>query len=165
MNSLLRQLERAGRWSEDALLVVLLTGMIMLAAAQILGRNLVGQSFVLGDEALRLMVLWLTLAGAMAASRADRHISISLLDRLLSGRALLAVRALTHAFTATVCGFIAWHSLQFVRTSHEFGDVLLGNWPAWPLQAILPLGFGLMAWRHMLHAIRQALATGGRGAA
>jgi len=54
------------------------------------------------NEALRLLVLWLTLAGAVAASRADRHVSISLLDRLLEGRALAAARVATHGFTAGV---------------------------------------------------------------
>ena len=156
MKAWLDRLERFGAQAENALLVTLLLGMLGLAAAQIVGRNLLGQSFILGDEALRLMVLWLTLAGAIAASRADRHVSISLLDRFLQGRPLAAARVATQAFTAAVCGLLAWHSLAFVRSSLEFGDTLLGGLPAWALQAILPIGFGLMAWRHALLMLRSA---------
>lgn len=147
-------LERAGTRAENLVLMVLLLAMMGLATAQIVGRNLLGQSFILGEEALRLLVLWLTLAGAIAASRADRHVSISLLDRFLTGRPLQAARAATQGFTAAVCGLLAWHGLAFVRTSQEYGDTLLGSVPAWALQAILPIGFGLMAWRHAVHMAR-----------
>ena len=37
--SILGSLERAGKWGEDALLVLILTTMILLAAAQIVLRN------------------------------------------------------------------------------------------------------------------------------
>ncbi len=151
------RLARAGTWAENALLSGLLLAMIALACWQIFARNMLGTTLVLGDELLRLMVLWLTLAGALAASRADRHIAISLLDRMLEGRALDAARAVTQAFTAIICGLLAWYSFNFVMTSREFEDTLLGGVPAWPLQAPLPIGFALMAWRHALHAVNRAL--------
>lgn len=135
------------------MLVALLSGMILLAAVQIIGRNFFATTWFLGDEVLRILVLWLTLAGALAASRADKHISISLVDQFLKGRWVIALRVVNHAFTAAVCALIAWFSFQFVQGSHEFGDTLLGGMPAWPVQAVLPLGFGLMAWRHFIHAV------------
>lgn len=153
MKNLLRRLEQAGVWTEDAVLVLLLIGMIGLASWQIIGRNLFNSTFIIGDELLRIMVLWLTLAGAVAASRADRHISISLIDRFLPDRLVTATRVITHGFTASVCGLLAWFSVAFVRMSREFGDTLLGNEPAWIVQLILPIGFGLMAYRHLVHAL------------
>jgi TRAP-type C4-dicarboxylate transport system permease small subunit len=159
MSAWLTRLERAGMHAENALLVTLLTAMMGLALTQIVGRNIFDRSFLVGDEALRLMVLWLTLAGAMAASRADRHVNISLLDRMLQGRPLAMARVITQGFTAGVCGLLAWHSLAFVRTSHEYGDTLMGGLPAWALQAILPIGFGLMTWRHLVLALRSAVTA------
>ena len=144
---LLARLERIGKAGEDALLAILLTAMIGLAASQIVLRNVFDTGFFWTDELLRMLVLWLAMAGAVAASRSDRHIAISVLDRMIPQRFQPALRALTHAFTAAVCGLLAWHSLAFVRMSHEFGDVLMGSFPAWIAQAILPVGFGLMAWR------------------
>lgn len=158
MKGLLKALETAGRWTEDLLLSAILMSMIGLAAWQILGRNFFGSNLAVGDELLRIMVLWLTLAGGIAASRADRHISIALLDRYLDGWQLKLVRFISHAFTAGVCGLLAWHSLAFVQLSHEFGDLLLGDVPAWILQAPLPVGFAIMCYRHSLLAL---LALGG----
>lgn len=154
-DSPLGKLERLGKALEDALLVLLLSGMILLAVAQIVLRNVFDIGFVWTDELLRLLVLWLAVAGAVAASRSDRHISLAVLDRLLPplGQHLAAV--VTHLFTAVVCAMIAWFSLDFVRMSHEFGDLLLGSIPAWVLQAVMPVGFALIAYRYVLLAIQE----------
>lgn len=155
----LAKLERLGKALEDAVLVILLGAMIALAAGQILLRNVFDAGFFWTDELLRMLVLWLAVAGGIAASRQDRHIAISVLDRLLPARGRLAMSVLTHGFTATVSGLIAWHGLAFVRTSHEFGDTLLGDVPAWIPQAVLPIGFALIAWRFAVLAVRAALSA------
>jgi TRAP-type C4-dicarboxylate transport system permease small subunit len=161
--SLLARLDRAGRHAEDALLVALLTGLILLAAGQILLRNFFDIGFIWADEALRMLVLWVAVAGAVAASRSDKHINIAVLDRFLAGRFKTAKDLLIHSFTAAICGIVAWHGLLFVRTSHEFGDVLLGQVPAWILQLVLPLGFGLICYRYTLFTVGDAgrLVRGG----
>ncbi|MDH3903642.1 MAG: hypothetical protein OES90_10530, partial [Xanthomonadales bacterium] len=53
-------LERAGTHAEDALLLIILVSMILLAGTQIFLRNAFDSSLFWGDEMLRLMVLWLT---------------------------------------------------------------------------------------------------------
>jgi TRAP-type C4-dicarboxylate transport system permease small subunit len=148
------RLDAAGRMAEDAVLVVILSGMIVLATGQIVLRNFFDIGFIWSDEALRMMVLWLAVAGAVAASRNDKHINVEVLDRFLPGRIKTLKDILIHGFTAGICGIVAWHSFLFVRMSHEFGDVLLGGIPAWLLQAILPVGFGLIAYRYTLFAAR-----------
>ena len=156
-SGLLSRLARAGRLAEDALLVALLGGMTLLAFGQIVLRNFFGIGFIWTDEALRLLVLWLAVAGAVAASRSDKHINIAVLDRFLSGRARAAKDVLIHGFTAVICGIVCWQGFLFVRTSHEFGDLLLGDVPAWILQAVLPAGFGLICYRYGLFALRGVL--------
>ena len=161
LQKILEGLERAGKWGEDAVLVLILTTMILLAASQIVLRNFFDIGFIWGDAMLRMLVLWLAVAGAVAASRKDRHISIAVLDRFLPPGGRHAAKVLTHLFTAGVCGLIAWHSLAFVQTSREFEDVLLGNVPAWILQSILPVGFGLVSWRYLVHSVKDLLGLFG----
>ena len=157
-HTLFARLDRFSARIENALLVTILASMIFLAAAQIFARNLFGTGILFGDELLRLMVLWLTLAGAVAASRMDRHISITVLDRFIPERAMRGVHSVTALFTAAVCAVIAWYSYRFVMDTRTYGDTLLNNTPAWILQAPLPVGFAVMAWRHLLHALRHARA-------
>ena len=158
------RLDKAGRLGEDAVLVIILTALILLAASQIVMRNFFSFGFIWADEMLRMLVLWIAVAGAVAASRTDKHINIAILDRFLPEKLKLLVKIVIHIFTATVCGAVAWYSVQFVQMSHEFGDVLMGSVPAWLPQLILPVGFGLICYRYSLFVIKEVyrLARGGQ---
>jgi TRAP-type C4-dicarboxylate transport system permease small subunit len=78
MQSWINRLHRA----EDALLVVLLSTMIVLAGTQIILRNFLDSGFVWIDPLLRVLVLWLGLLGATVATRNNKHIRIDLLSKL-----------------------------------------------------------------------------------
>lgn len=154
---MLNRLEKAGKAFEDAVLVLILGSMIMLAAAQIILRNFFDIGFIWSDELLRLLVLWLAMAGAVAASRKDRHISIAVLDQFLPPPLLRLSKIILDLFTASVCGLLSWYSAAFAFSAYEYGDLMLGNVPAWIPQSVLPIGFALIAWRYLLFAIRGIL--------
>ena len=146
-------LERAalvGRGLENLLLAIILFAMIGLAAYQLALRNLLGSGIGWADEALRLMVLWAAIIGAVAASRDNVHLRIDLLSRFLSrtGRTVTAI--VVDLFTVAVAGVLAWYSWEFVAESREFGDQIFGNLPVWPFQAVLPAGFALIAYRYLI---------------
>lgn len=149
--------------AEDTVLVIILTAMILLAAAQIVMRNFMNIGLIWGDEMLRMLVLWIAVAGAIAASRSDKHINIAILDRYLAEKLKLPVKVVIHAFTAGICGVVAWNSAQFVMTSREFGDILMGSVPAWIPQLIMPVGFGLICYRYTLFVVSELLRMAGRG--
>ena len=151
------KLDRAGAHAEDALLVFILVSMIFLAGTQIFLRNFFDTTLFWGDEMLRMMVLWLTIAGGLAASRIDKHISIAVLDRFLPEAARLVTKVVIDLFTASICALFAWQSARFVMGSYEFGDTLMRTIPAWTLQVIMPVGFALMAFRHLILAIARPL--------
>lgn len=135
---------------ENAVLIALLGLMVLLAGGQIILRNLLDFSILGIDPFLRMLVLWVALLGAVAASRENRHISIDLFSRLLSPRALARVRIVTEAFTVTVCVLLAWHAARFVASERESGDMLTALIPMWVAQLILPLAFALIALRYLL---------------
>lgn len=147
-------MQRTGKLLEDAVLVALLTAMVLLAAAQIFLRNFFDTGFYWSDELLRLLVLWLAVAGAVAASRQDRHISIAVLDRWVPDSLKRFTRFVLDVFTSGVCVLVAWHSVAFVQTTREYGDTMLGDFPAWVLQLVLPVGFALIAWRYAVFALK-----------
>ena len=55
--AVLNKLEKAGTYAEDALLLVILISMIVLAGIQIFLRNFFDTGFFWGDELLRIMGL------------------------------------------------------------------------------------------------------------
>jgi TRAP-type C4-dicarboxylate transport system permease small subunit len=145
---------------EDWILMLLLTAMILLACSQILLRNLFETGISWADPTLRLLVLWLSLLGAMAATRDDNHISIDLLTRFLSDKLKGICRRITDLFAGIVCGLLAWHAGRFVLFEWEDGSLLFASLPAWAGELILPLGFGVMALRFLLAALLGRPDTG-----
>lgn len=145
---------QAGQFVENTALVVVLTAMIALAAAQIFLRNFMNSGFAWGDEALRLMVLWVAMLGAVAASRENRHIAIDALSRILPDGPKVWADVVVRGFTSGVSFVLAWYSWVFVAGSREFEDTLMGDLPAWWFQAILPVAFFLIGYRYAIWCLR-----------
>jgi len=151
---ILARADQAGQFIENATLVAVLTAMILLAAAQIVLRNFFDSGFSWADEALRLMVLWVAMLGAVAASRENRHIAIDVLSRVLPPGPKAWATIVVHVFTSAVAFVIAWYSWEFVAESREYQDLLLDDLPAWWFQAILPVGFLLIGYRYAIWCAR-----------
>ena len=151
---LLDKADRFGRFVENASLVLVLAAMIALAAAQIIMRNALDTGVSWGDEALRLMVLWITMLGAVAATRDRRHIVIDVLSRLLPSGLQAWASFIVDSFSAGVAGVLAWYAAVFVGDSKEYGDLLLNDLPAWPFQIILPIAFTIITYRYVLWSLR-----------
>lgn len=147
---IVQRLRRICTFCEDSLLLLILFTIIGLGLLQIVQRNFLGGGFVWTDELLRLLVLWLAMAGAVAASRDDRHIIIDLLSRFLNEKHALTIRTLIDLFTVSVCALLAWHTARFVYGEWEFGATLFNGVPAWPFEAIIPVAFTIITYRYLL---------------
>jgi TRAP-type C4-dicarboxylate transport system permease small subunit len=136
---------------EDGLMAILLSATILLAASQILLRNLFDSGLIWADPTLRIMVLWLAMLGAIAATREDRHIRIDLLSHKISKKGRLVLSLLNNTFSALVCGIITWHAVRFVYMEWQAGSKLFASLPAWLGEIIIPIGFGIMTLRFLFN--------------
>lgn len=137
---------------EDGLLVIMLSIMILLATLQILLRNLFDSGLFWADPALRMMVLWLALLGAIVATREERHIRIDLLSHYLNDRGKAIAQSVTDLFSALICSLISWHAGRLVFIEWQDGSRIFGGLPTWLGELIIPVGFGLMALRFLSSA-------------
>jgi TRAP-type C4-dicarboxylate transport system permease small subunit len=160
--SLLGRLVKTITWAENALLILMLTLMVLLAAAQIAFRNFLDTSILGADQLLRLLVLWVAYLGAVAASREGRHIHVDAIARWLPGRIRAGVTALTDLFTFGVCLLLSWQALRFLQSARESGEMAFGVLPVWVAELILPLAFALIALRYLLRLAHHARQAGGR---
>ncbi len=135
---------------EDLLIAALLTATMGLALFQIVLRNVMGTGIVWGDILVRIMVLWLGMAGAMAATRERKHISIDLVTRFLPAGWRRAAGGLTTFFAAAVCLVACGYSLKFVLSEYAAGDLAFGRVPFWLCEAVLPLAFAVIALRYFV---------------
>jgi TRAP-type C4-dicarboxylate transport system permease small subunit len=148
-NAFARGLMRALALAENAVLVTLLGLLVVLAGGQILLRQL-DVALIWVDPLTRLLVLWVGVFGAVAASRDNQHIAIDALSRFLPARGQLAAGAVAGLFACGVCAVLAYEAARFVVFEHGGNTAALGGVPAWILALVLPLGFGLIAIRYAM---------------
>ncbi len=149
---------------EDGILISLLAVMIGLAVTQILLRNLLGIGLYWAGPLLRILVLWVGLAGAIVATREDNHIAISILPRYLPPRARTGVRIGVDLFTFFISAVVAYHAARFVAMEYEFPSMAFAAVPTWLSTLILPVAFTIIALRYLAFAVvhLRQLLTGGR---
>ena len=164
--STVARLLRALAIVEDGLLVALLASLIALAAAQIALRNLLDTSLLWADPAVRVMVLWVGMIGAVVATRFDKQISVDVVSRFLPERWKAAVRVATDLFTAAVSLALAWHSARLLLEDRAGGTMVVASVPLWVCELVLPLAFGVIGLRYLAYGVvhgRAAVAPGAAG--
>lgn len=137
---------------EDGVLVMALLTMLSVALVQIVLRNVFDTGIAWADPFVRVLILWVTMLGAMAATRERSHITIDAVSRYLGPMPQLIARTLTALFAAAICGTAAWYTWEFLQFEREDGMIAFGVVPVWICQLILPVGFGVMAVRFVVGA-------------
>lgn len=135
---------------ESALLVLIVSSMVILAFLQVVLRNLFDQGILWGDIFLRHLVLWVGFIGASLATRQEKHITIDLFGRMVSGRWKSLVKVLTNLFSAGVCLLLGGAGWNFVMEERVAGTIVFNDIPAWYFQIIIPIGFLLMMVRFLI---------------
>ena len=148
---MLRELLNRVTRLEGVLLLVLFAAMMLVAAYQILARNLFGTGIPWGDGFVKFAVLWVALIGAMLASHTDEHIRIDALARAASPGARRVIRRITAGFTCLVSGVFTYVAADFVVGEYQYPMTAFGSVPSWICALILPVGFGLISVRYLLH--------------
>jgi TRAP-type C4-dicarboxylate transport system permease small subunit len=151
----LERLGRAGAVVENALLVLLLCTMMLLAVGQIVLRIFFNSGLLWADELLKILVLWIALVASVAASRSRRHLRIDVLSHYVPARYARVPGVFVDAFAAGMCGLITWYSAQYVLLSID--DTVLFDTPAWLAHGVLPVAFLLMCYRYTLHFLAGVL--------
>lgn len=66
---------------------------------------------------------------------------------------------LSYLLSAAILALIVFYGLQFVTVSKEVGTLVASlNWPAWQIQAVIPMGFASAGLRYLIFAIWPATA-------
>ncbi len=157
MNRLLLWIDRL----EDSLLVLILTCMILLASTQIVMRNFLGEGIIWIDPLLRLLVLWIALAGAIVATRSDNHIHIDIFRKQLPASWEKWLKRLVYLLSSLVCLTVGWYAARFVISEYRYGGAAFGEIPSWIGAVIIPVGFlsiGLRYFLLLIHTMRSDIS-------
>jgi TRAP-type C4-dicarboxylate transport system permease small subunit len=139
---------------EEALLVIFLSSMIVIAFLQIILRNLFFTGLTWGDPLVRNLVLWVGFIGAALATKEGKHINIDVLSRWMPPLGKGLMEFLIHLFSFVICGLLTFAALKFIKNEVRMGNVAFLRIPAWIPEIILPITFGLMTLRFGLRSFR-----------
>lgn len=139
--------------AENTVVVILLSSMILIAFTQIILRNLFSTGISWGDALVRCLVLWTGFIGAAIATREGKHICIDAASVLLSSRGRGVIARIVNAVSFATCLFLAIAAVKFIDYEIQLKNVIFLGIPAWISEIILPVTFGIMAFRYLLHFI------------
>ena len=123
---------------ENNLVILLLASILIFAITQVILRNFFDSGIVWGESLLRILVLWLGLAGAIVASRQGKQLNIDVLSQYIPDRYKSYVKQLNFLFTALVCLTISYYSFEFTYLEYTEGSYAFEQVPAWLSISIIP---------------------------
>jgi TRAP-type C4-dicarboxylate transport system permease small subunit len=147
---------------EDGILTLLLMSMIVLSCTQIVLRNFFETGLIWIDPLVRQMLLWITLVGAMVATREHNHITVDAVFRFIpDGRIKSATNFICNTFGAIVCVLLTYSTFRVFHM--EFldpqGGFIMTGLPLWASLLTMPVAFGVMTLRFIRFSILSLLQT------
>lgn len=139
---------------ENGLLLIVLLLMIAVPIAEIVLRKLRGTGISGASVIVQHGTLAVGMIGAAIAARERRLLSLAT-SSLLHGRWAAVARIVAGSIGAAVSALLAIASARFVLTERLDERTLAYGVPTWVIQAILPIGFGLIALRLIMAASNQ----------
>jgi C4-dicarboxylate transporter, DctQ subunit len=153
----LRLIDRALAAVAGWFLVTTLSAMVVMSFGQLVLRNFFGTSIEWGDIFLRHLVLWLGFLGAMLATGEDRHIKVDFFTKFIPEKLRKILLVLTSLFAAYVCTLLLRAGWDFLASEIEYPTMLVAKIPTWYFITIIPVGYGLMAFRFVVLALERSL--------
>ena len=153
--NVLRAVDRALATVAGWFLVIALSAMVLMSFGQLVLRNFFGTSIEWGDVFLRHLVLWLGFLGATLATGQDRHIKVDFFTKFIPAKARKVLLVLTSLFAAYVCYLLLRAGWAFLQSEVEYPTMLVNQIPTWYFMTIIPVGYGLMAFRFVVVALER----------
>jgi len=160
MGQVIRRLADAFGRLEQTFLVVLFFAMVVLASLQIFLRIFFFSGILWGDVALRHLVLWVGLVGAVLATRESRHITIDILPKALKCRAHHVLRVFSDFFSAFIAALLTRAGFIFVRDEFLSQPSTFLGLPGWVPALIFPIAFSTISLHFVLNGVARLTTPG-----
>lgn len=132
---------------EDALTVAALVLMAALPIAEALIRPVHPTGIPGSSMWVQHLVLWVGLLGAAVAARRGELLSLSAGPTMVPDAWKPRLASLAGAVGVVVSVVLAYASAVLIRAEWEGGRELALGVPVWAAMGVMPVGFGLIAWR------------------
>lgn len=132
---------------ENLLVVVALAAAVILPCLEILLRKLFKSGVPASATLVQHLVLVIGMLGGALAARENRLLALSTFTTYLKGRFKAVAVAFSSGFAAAMSALLCAASVEFVVATKRLGKELAYGVPLWTVQALLVVGFALIAAR------------------
>ncbi len=138
--------------------IVLAYGIILMAInviANVIGRQVLGQSVYFSEELNQFLIVLVTFVGLGYAARRGRHIRMSAVYDNLGDRTKKALMVVIAAVTAAIMFLLAWYAYLYVVNVASGGRVTAAlRVPLYLTYIWVPIGFAITGIQYSLTVVR-----------
>jgi TRAP-type C4-dicarboxylate transport system permease small subunit len=143
--------DRVARVIEVALAYAFIVA-VLLNFTNVVGRYLLGLSFLGSDEVQIFIMVGMTFLGAAVVTRRNQHLRMDVLVRFLPAPIRVLLRVAEQLLLMTLAGFVLTQSVLYAGQMLRIGRVSdMTGLPMWIPHGTVAVGFGLVlivaAWR------------------
>jgi tripartite ATP-independent transporter DctM subunit len=138
---------------EDAAISLILAAMVLIPLVEAMLRRTLHIGIPASTSIVQHSVLLVGMIGAVIAARESRLLALSNIEQTwLPERFRSSSHLFTSSIAAAVTAFLAFASTQFVLIEREVGNYLVPPVRVWWIEAAMPIGFALIAFRILLRS-------------
>ncbi|UCD37200.1 MAG: TRAP transporter large permease subunit [Fidelibacterota bacterium] len=154
-SQMLQLVKRQVHSVENLAVIIILAAMALLPMAEVIAREVFRSSIPGAIVTVRHLTLWIGFVGAMLAAREGRLLSFTgetpwLRDRWGEWTGVVAGIV---SVGITIVLMVA--SYRLMNTERMFPRPILGPIQVWTTQLVMPIGFGVVAWRLLMRSSSQ----------
>jgi C4-dicarboxylate transporter DctM subunit len=139
---------------ENLLMVAAMLLMMTLPLGEIFLRALFRTGISGSSAIVQHLTLIVGMLGGAIAAREGRLLALAAGPALVRGWTKTAAGIFSGSVAAVVTSFLGLAGLRYALAMRPLGKTLVYGVSIWIIQLVLPLGFGLVAWRVIGHAAR-----------
>ncbi len=143
---------RIFRFVENAVVVLTLAAMMILPLLESLFRKLARPGISGSTQFVQHGSLILGLIGGAIAARQGRLLSMATAEFLPKGWPSAAAKIFSGTVAAVISAALCMASIQYVVEEYKSTEVMAYGISPWMLELAMPIGFGLIAMRIVLHS-------------
>lgn len=156
MKILINQLQNFTRYLSAFCIFFLSVFIIM----DIFGREIFSAGLPWAQKLSVYLMIWAGFLGSAQTNLKGAHLRPEIADKLWPEAKKSLFHRLRHLFTSIFNFGAMYYSIEYVLESKEFGDTspILGDFPLWIVQMVIPLSFLLMGLSSLIFSIKEDIA-------
>ncbi len=139
----LRSLDRALGFLMRTIAVLCFLALLVILAGNVIARDFQLYATAWLDEVVELLFAWMVFIGAAALWREGEHFRIDALERMLQGRAGIAVQIAVALISLFFLVVMTWQGLQLTIKSAALTPIL--KMPVWLSYVVIPISGLIMS--------------------